>query len=289
MKIFVLILFVIFTSNTFAIYGKDSRVDLKDIKDIKLKEISSAIANQLDKNQLKGWTFKKYWTVITKPLGEQGICEVEDFTEQPTIRPECSAVLVSSKHLLMPGNCITEHYCWNDLFYWVFNYSLKDESEFPGKIKKTNFYQCKQIVKRVYDPSSAISYALIELKEEVKGIKPIKLSANLNIQVEDELIAFGHERGLPLKIARGAKVYDQNKTHFLVNSDITGETKGTAIINARTYELEGILIHGTSNYDFKDERCKRLNHLEDHEAQELALKVAPIKELLDGLKITNSI
>lgn len=280
MKI-LLITFLFFNfTKVFALYEDDSRKDLYSIKDPKIIEISKSIANQLDKNQLKGWTFKKYWTVVTKEFGQRGICANERFTLQPSIRPECTAVLVGPKQLLTAGNCLTEHYCWNDLYYWVFGYNFKNQSPFSGKLPRKNFFQCEKILKRVFDPRTAISFTLIELKKEVTGRAPVKLSSKSQISSEDELITFGHESGLPLKISFGGKVYDQNDKHFLVNSDITGETNGAAIFNRRTLELEGLLIHGTKNYDYKDERCRNLITLENNEARELAIKASYIRSLL---------
>jgi len=280
MKILISILFILNIPLSFALYEDDSRKDLYEINDSRIHEISKSVAFQLDKNQLRGWTFKKYWEVVTRELGQQGICANEKFTLQPTIRPECTALLVGPKHLLTAGNCLTEHYCWNDLFYWVFDYKFRKDQSFNNKLPRKNFFQCERIIKRVYDPSTAVSFTLFELKKEVTGRTPIKLSNKKMISPGDELITFGHDKGLPLKVSFGARVYDQNENHFLINSDITGETKGAPIFNKRTGEFEGLLIHGTSNYDFKDERCRNLITLENNEAQELAIKSSYIKSLL---------
>ena len=79
---------------------------------------------------------------------------------------------------------------------------------------------------------------------------------------------------LLLKIADHTQALDQNETHFILNSDISGSTRGAAIINAQNYELEGIMVYGTSNYESPGDPCKKTTVFRNEEAQELALKTS---------------
>lgn len=276
MKIF-LFLMLIF-SNAYALYDQDDRVDLYKVNDSKLKQLSKAVAFQIYKDELRGWTFQRYWTIVTRPLSERGVCENERFADQPTMRNDCSGVLIGPKTLLMPGHCITEHYCWNDLFYFMFNYHQEDGSALSLERHKDNFYKCEKVIKRAYDPSTAISYAVIELNREVKGIKPVKLSRNKLIGFETELAIVGHPNGLPQKIASDAFVTDESETHFLVNSDISGASKGSAVFNLETYELEGLLISGSKDFEVSRSGCKRALTYPMSEAKELGIKTRAIFE-----------
>ncbi len=261
-----------------AIYDQDNRVDLYKLNDSKLKELSKAVAFQIYKDELRGWTFQRYWTIVTRPLSARGVCENERFADQPTMRNDCSGVLVGPKTLLMPGHCITEHYCWNDLFYFMFNYHQENGSALSLERHKDNFYKCEKVIKRVYDPSTAMSYALIELNREVKGIKPVKVSKAKMIGSESELVVVGHPSGLPQKIAQDAFVTDENETHFLVNSDIGGVSKGSAVFNLETYELEGMLISGSKDFEVSRSGCKRALTYPMSEAKELGIKTRAIFE-----------
>lgn len=274
MKKFILILFIFVTSQAMAIYEADNRLDFHEIQDEKLKELSKSVAYQIYFDELKGWTFNKFWLILTSPLSARGICETERFAKHPVMRNDCSGILVGPKKLLLPGNCITEHYCSNGLFYFMFNYRHEDAGILDNMRNRNDFYQCKKILKRVYDPNTAMSYAIIELNKEVKGITPVAIAKENVIDPKDELVAIGHPEGMPIKIANDAYVTDQNETHFLVSSDISGRSKGTAIFNLKTHELVGMLIYGTKNYDFSDgDYCQKAPVLPLSETKELALKV----------------
>lgn len=258
---------------TYAIYDEDNRVDYYKLKDEKVKELSRSVAFQIYFDELRGWTFNRYWELLVRPLSARNICHNERFAEQPVMRNDCTGVLIGPKHLLMPGHCITDHYCKNDLFYYMFDYRRDDMETFNVKRDRNNFYKCKKLLKRVYNPQTAISYAVLELDKTVKDRTPVKIAKEQMISTNEELLAIGHPAGMPLKVAKDAYVTDQNKTHFLVSSDISGSSKGTAIFNARTYELEGMLISGTKEYVTNDDPCLRAPSYQAHEAQEIALKV----------------
>jgi V8-like Glu-specific endopeptidase len=284
MKYLLILTTTLLSLNAFSLYEEDSRKDLYKVENQSVRKVAQALAYQIEKVELRGWTFNRFWTLVMKPFHEQGICSNERFSDNPSMRTNCTWILVSPKHLLSAGNCITEHYCKNDLYYYMFNYHLDSALPFNEKHSKTNFYQCKNVVKRVFDPATATSYALIELKKEVKGITPVKISLKKELPMGQKLIVLGHIQGMPLKIADDNQVFDQNEKHFLVNSDIAGETKGSAVINAQSYELEGLLIHGTKNYEHEGGGCKTAPVYPNNLAQELALRSAVLKDLIKSVQ-----
>lgn len=264
-----------------AIYGEDNRIEYYQTGNPKLQKLADAVAYQVERHrELKGWKFFKKWNLIMKPLHEKRICHDQKFSDQKALRTNCTGVLVGPKTLLTAGNCITEHYCWNDLYYWVFNYNLKSSDGFNHMHPRKDFYTCKKIIKRVYDPQNAKSYTLLELKKEVKGVTPVKLSDNSNLGIDDELITMGHVRGLPLKIAADTQVMDQNEELFILNSDISGESLGAPIFNAKTYELEGMMIYGSVNYDYQGSSCQIASQYQHKDAKELAIKTGFLKDLI---------
>ena len=277
MKTIILALTLIFATDLMALYDQDNRVDFYKVNDPRLKELSRSVAYQIYKDELKGWTFQRYWTIVTRPLSGRGVCENERFADQPTMRNDCSGILVGPKKLLLPGHCITAHYCWNDLFYFMFNYHQEDSSMSLER-HKDNFYKCEKVLKRVYDPSTATSYAVIELNREVKGIEPVKFSRNTYVGKNSELVVVGHPNGLPQKIARDTFVTDESKKHFLFNSDIGGASKGSAVFNLETYELEGMLISGSKDFQVSRSGCKRALSFPMSEARELGIKSSAIFE-----------
>lgn len=275
MKYLILMFSLSFSLSVFAIYDEDNRVDFYKIQDPKLKEVSKAMAYQIYFDELKGWTFNRYWQILVSTLNE--VCPDERFANHPIMRNDCSGILVGSKKLLIPGNCITEHYCSNDLFYFMFNYHLESSNPLDVMRRKKNFYKCEKVLSRVFDRNTAMSYAVIELDKVVQDITPVKISATETIGTSEELISMGHPAGMPLKIANQAFIADENKDHFIVSSDIAGSSKGAGIFNARTYELEGMLIGGSKNYTNSTDGCRRAPVLPFAETQELAIRVKNIK------------
>lgn len=277
MNYLITLLSLTFSLSTLAVYEDDNRVDFYKVQDPKIQQLAKAMSFEIYFDELKGWTFNRYWEILIKPLTAQGICANERFADQPIMRNNCSGILIGPKQLLIPGNCISEHYCDNDLFYFMFNYHLESSTPLDVMRHKKNFYKCEKVLKRVFDPNTAISYAILELDKTVEGITPVKISSHENIDPKDELISMGHPDGMPLKIAGDAYVADQDSTHFLVSSDIGGKSKGAGIFNAQTYELEGMLITGRGNFENSPDGCKRAPIFPFSEAKELAIKVKAIK------------
>jgi V8-like Glu-specific endopeptidase len=274
-----LLFLILITINSYAVYDNGSRQDYFEVESTLHKKLMKSMAYRVYKDELRGWTFNKYWRIVTKPLRDQGLCEGEKFIEQPSMRNGCSAILVGKDLLLTAGNCTTEHYCWNDLFYWVFDYHIEKEGHFSNKIRNKKFYKCDKVLARVFDPSSAQSFALMKLKKEVINREPIKFSSKKMLN-DEELVTLGHIRGSTLKYSDGAKAYDQDEKFFLANSDISGESKGSGIFNKSTGELEGMMIYGTNNYFINNNDCRELNEFKNNEAQELVIKSVYLKKLL---------
>ena len=70
----ILLLLIVIPVSAFAIYGEDDRRDLYEIEDQRVINTAKAVAYQVDKNELKGWTFSRLWTLRTSRLENRKVC-----------------------------------------------------------------------------------------------------------------------------------------------------------------------------------------------------------------------
>lgn len=276
---------VLFSLNSFAnsnvIYGEDNRMDVFETTSPEYKKYASSTLARIDMNELKGWKFLKLWE-LKKPkiLKDMNACSDEKFLNQPTLAG-CTAFLVSPKHIVTAGHCISDHTCRNGLYYWFFDYHMPEEGEFQVKRPREDFVSCKKVVKRIFSKTTGEDYALIELKKEVKDRAPLKFRKEGTASVGDELVIVGHPSGLPTKIADGARVKEVNKHFFTANLDAFGGNSGSPVINTRTGEVEGILVRGQKDYVWDQIRfCNRVNRLDDEEGNESVTNITRIQELM---------
>src|SRR6185295_6557109 len=67
-----------------------------------------------------------------------------------------------------------------------------------------------------------------------------------------KIIVIGHPAGLPTKVAGGAAVRDEKPAgYFTANLDTYGGNSGSAVFNAVTGLVEGILVRGENDYVWK--------------------------------------
>lgn len=271
LKVFLLLLPVsIFAlnvpSSTKVIYGDDDRVEPYTVTDAKLLAVSNAVAAMIPasaislKNPDVAQTNRSTATwgrsnptpsrggevLIKAPtLAQRGMCASERFNDQITAA-NCSGFLVGEDLLVTAGHCIEDATdCKN--YRWVFGYQVGKDGKL-ATITQDQVFECKEIVGRDLNNSSMNDFAVIKLSKKVKNVTPMKVNLDGNPVVSDEVIVLGHPTGLPQKIAGGAEVKKLGNNFFYANLDTYGGNSGSAVINARTYEVEGILVRGQRDY-----------------------------------------
>ncbi len=70
------------------------------------------------------------------------------------------------------------------------------------------------------------------------------------------------------------------RSFFRVNSDIAASSKGSAIFNKRTHELEGVLVYGSKNY-YNNGQCLESHVLDDAYGEEVAIKARYVLQFLN--------
>lgn len=226
------------------IYGEDNRVDVFESKNSVFVELSKSTAAMIKGSVLN--TRKGMVEISGKTLQSRGICAKERFSKQMTVA-NCSGFLVSDNILVTAGHCIKNQDDCNS-YKWVFDYKVDSLEQGAVKVPQTSVYACKKILERSLDSISKDDFAVIELERKVTDRLPLHFRRTGKINVGESIVVMGHPTGLPTKIADGANVRSLKTKYFVANLDTFGGNSGSAVFNASTSEVEGILVRGENDY-----------------------------------------
>jgi V8-like Glu-specific endopeptidase len=234
------------------IYGSDDRKDLYQVVDdmhLALADSTVALIFRKDMMDKGDGTYKLYG----KNYGSYyGLCSDQPFYEQKSAA-NCSGSLVGKDLILTAGHCVTSlDQCHS--YRFVFGFAVAQYGHDHGVVKSSDVYACKAIVGREYAGHGS-DWALIQLDREVEGHKPLPIRRSGSISTSQKLVVIGHPSGLPTKVADNAWVRDNSPaSYFVTNLDTYGGNSGSAVFNADTGEIEGILVRGETDYKYDSAR-----------------------------------
>jgi V8-like Glu-specific endopeptidase len=227
------------------IYGEDNRSDVYNSKNTALVKLASSTAAMIKKNKLQQIDL---FTVelLSGSLTDTGRCESERFSSQPAAA-NCSGFLIADNLIATAGHCVqSQADCSN--YEWAFDYKVDYETQDKVFLEKENIYGCKRIVSRSLNSATLQDYAVIELDRKVTDREVLKLRTSGKPKAGDEILVIGHPSGLPSKITTDAYVRSVNDIYLVSNLDTYGGNSGSAVFNATTHEVEGILVRGAQDY-----------------------------------------
>ena len=239
------------TSAPKIVYGEDNRVEIFEISD-HLQEIAASTAGMIKKNDLLS-VHKDYKLMPPKVIEKtMRLCKDERFLDQSNAM-SCSGFLVGPDLLVTAGHCInSEKDCADSVF--VFDYKLREDTKRADVvINNDKIYSCKKILNAALyntdDGKVRHDYSLIRLDRKVEGRKILKFRTSGKVEDDAQLYVIGHPSGLPSKFAGGASVkFNSHDNYFVTNLDTFGGNSGSAVFNAKTDTIEGILVRGSMDY-----------------------------------------
>lgn len=227
------------------IYGEDNRKDVFESTNSVLVELSKSTAAMIPSSNVRPEKEGEF-RITAKTLRSNGICAKERFSSQVTAA-NCSGFLVAPNVLVTAGHCIkTNADCSS--YKWVFDYKVEHLAQGVIDVPTTSVYSCKKIISRSLDQETKDDYAVIELDRKVTDRSPLNFRRSGRISTGTEVAVIGHPSGLPTKIADNANVRSLQSKYFVANLDTYGGNSGSAVFNARTGEIEGILVRGENDY-----------------------------------------
>jgi len=245
------------------IYGYDDRLDEYEVNDtnvlaagdstVALVSLSELVDNNDGTFTLPAETYAEWYERLDPIETGNPLCSDEPFRDQPN-PALCSGFLVAPDIIATAGHCACPDYC-TDMAV-VFGFVMLDANTAVLTIDESQIYYCSEVIARqIGDPD----WALIRLDREVVGHSPLGVRAEGVVGDGEGLLVIGHPIGLARKYAGGATVRENTASgYFQANLDTYGGNSGSAVLNADTLEVEGILYGG--NVDFvEDGSCDRSN------------------------------
>ncbi len=232
------------------IYGSDDRLDLYQVqntRDIQLADSTVALMKS-DKLTAHGAQFD----IAGEPFGTSlGLCTTEPFYNQPSAA-FCSGSLVADDIIITAGHCITDAESCASMKF-VFGYAVKAAGVYPTSATADNVVGCKEIIGRKQESAGA-DFAVIRLDRKITNHAPLKINRATDLKAGDHVGVIGHPSGLPVKLAFGeSKVRTvDTRGYFMTNLDTYGGNSGSAVFNAKTGLVEGILVRGETDFVYQN-------------------------------------
>ncbi|MEK7390044.1 MAG: serine protease [Elusimicrobiota bacterium] len=227
------------------IYGSDDRIDLYQTKDARLLKMADSTVALFSAGSITPRGARAL--LNTMDYGPSlNLCRDERFYDQIT-GAFCSGSLVAPDVVMTAGHCIKAQIdC--DGAKLVFGFAVNKKGKLPREVAMKDVYSCTKILGREQVDDGA-DWALIKLDRPVKDHAPLKINKAGNIKEKTPLVVIGHPAGLPTKIAGGAKVTSNTASgYFVADLDTYGGNSGSAVFNAKTGLIEGILVRGETDY-----------------------------------------
>lgn len=253
------------------IYGQDNRLDLFEVSNslhLRLAQSTAAMVGRSEINQTSLGAYLNFDRTLETGLR---VCPNERFAQQPA-GSACSGFLVAEDTIVTAGHCLVltaptpEAACKK--YSWVFNYALTTMNRNPTKDLSTqDVYHCKSVVTAKL--TDDLDMAVIKLDRKVVGRSPLAYRTSGKVSSAAQLVVIGHPSGLPTKVAAGSKVLENSgATTFVTNLDTFQGNSGSAVFDAKTGMLEGILVQGKVDYrpsiPQNPYSCQVVNHCDEN-------------------------
>jgi len=256
------------------IYGEDDRQDVFELDVLRNVELARSTAAMINSRSLRFDFINQTYSVANPTTLEKrsNVCPSVKFADQPAVSV-CSGFLVADDILVTAGHCfdvaVVENACAN--YQWVFDYKMDTQQAINlESMDKNNVYSCSKVIKQAYNPRTGEDFAIIQLSRKVVGRTPLKINRDKSVNVGTDLMIIGNPWGLPTKISANAEVKGYSKMrpfNFEANLDSFQGNSGSAVLNAATGAVEGILVAGkidaVPSIENDLQSCKVLNFCSD--------------------------
>jgi len=183
-------------------------------------------------------------------------CSDEPFKGQ-TQAAFCSGFLVrndaNSSRIVTAGHCLSGFDCGAMAF--IFDFKMSSASSINTNFPSDNVYFCKSYYFELSE-SSNMDFGVVELDRKVTGRTALPMRTSGTVYSGLPLVMVGHPSGIPMKYDDGAEVKDATLVvQFSANTDSYAGNSGSMIVNAISWEAEGILVQGNRDFELNGNCC----------------------------------
>jgi V8-like Glu-specific endopeptidase len=231
-----------------AIYGTDDRLDIEQVQNSKLLEISKSTPALVPKSKLKLNEDGDY-EFVGKTLQDYfNFCD-DSFAATQPMMANCSAALIGKDTILTAAHCIDPEdgktYSIEN-YYVVFDYANYFSADFS--IPSENVYEIEQVLHYEFDQTlftTGIDITTLKLKRVVTDRVVLEIDFDENYSIGTSLYLLGYPLGSPLKLSTNGEITDHtHNSSFAHNLDAFSVNSGSPIFNADTHKIIGVHVRG---------------------------------------------
>ncbi|MBY0414890.1 MAG: serine protease, partial [Bdellovibrionales bacterium] len=255
--------------NVDAIYSLDDREMVSKKSPLKIQELARSIGYVVSKDLMTKGIFK---TSIQAPLlkDQVNLCKDEKFANN-SAGVNCTGFLVGSDVMVSAGHCFeSQSDCENKKI--IFDLDEKKQSSTGFSVMNSTVFSCKKIIARAF--SGEEDYSIIQLEKAPVGRKALTLNLKEKISDDAQVFMIGHPMGLAQTFSKPAKIVEnESELQFKAELDSFVGNSGSPIINAKTFQVEGILVTGQEDLVFDSQKQCYRNIVYENSGGEGAFRV----------------
>lgn len=211
-----------------------------------------------------------------EPIGERlDLCAGERYADQPSATVGFGTAFLVAPDVVATAGHVLDPVPLDDLAF-AFGYAYDAPgAPPPDSVAEADVFRAKS-ARRAEDDAD---WALVTLDRPVAGRAPLRLRASGVAAVDQPVAVVGHPLSLPMKVAPGAVKVVGSRLIY-IDTDTYQGNSGSPVINADTFEVEGIFFGGGEDYETTPEGCLRAIHRSPNDLTERAVQASVVAPLI---------